>query len=161
MPFLPVPPGVGWRDGFLRRDPKCLQADSSFSRPTDPLLTYREHLLVFDPLLERKNMSYFPDTALCHAAPGHQIFVRVVAAVTGDSQLWGSTASSQCGLRFLSLELKEVDTLVPVLSLYELTLAPSRPTKATCDAYFEICVSVSTPCVSDIYHLRLRPKLLF
>lgn len=82
-------------------------------------------------------MSYFPDIALCHAASGHQIFIRVVAAVTGDSQLWGSIESSQCGLSFLSLELKEVGTLVPVLSLYYLTLAPSRSTKTTCDAYFE------------------------
>lgn len=129
-------------DGLLRKDSKWLQA-SSFFLP-DLLLIHREHLPIFDLLLERENVWGFPDTALCRAAPGHPMFLRLGPPVNGDFHLQDNI-SFQCNLEssLLRWRRQHSGSCSPQTLLPD-TFVPTKSTRATCDTCFEICISVCT-----------------
>lgn len=88
----------------------------------DPLLILREHLPVFDLLLERRTFST-SQVQRCHAAPGHLIFPRLETPLNVDFQPWDNITSLGCAVEF-PLSWAEGGS-TPSSCLYDLTLVPN------------------------------------
>lgn len=123
----------------------------------DPLLIHGEHLPIFDLFWEAKNIRYFADTALCSAAPGHLIVLRVEMRVNGDVQLGDSITSCQCGLEVPLSWGEGGSTLVPVLNLLPDTSVPIRSTRTLlCNLHF----SFTSLCISYLSSEALNKILI-